>query len=100
MKKIFDILCSKNIVLGSGFMIGFVYEFKFEETTLKYPLSTIGNSCINGFITYSAAHILYGLLPLPVTAIIPITAGASCAYYKYNDIFNKPASQEIGNKKD
>lgn len=99
MKKTFDILCSKNVVLGSGFMIGFMYDFKFNEKTLQNPLTTIGNGCINGFMTYLGTHILYGILPLPVTAIIPITATASCVYYKYNDVFN-PHSSKIETKKD
>lgn len=35
MKKIFDTLCSKNVVLGSGFMIGFMYDFRFNKKTLQ-----------------------------------------------------------------
>jgi len=85
--KVMASLNSETVIVTSGFMIGFLYEFKFNKKTLDNPLSTIFNSSISGFIMSIGASIVGGFIPSPMKCIIPLTAVASCAYYKYNDIY-------------
>lgn len=87
-RNLFQTLNSPRVVLGSGFMIGFVYDLKFNERTLEYPLSSIFNASIGGFITYLGAAIVHDFIPWRLRFIVPLTAGASCIYYKYKD-FNE-----------
>ena len=82
-------LNSTNAVLTSGFLIGFTYELKFSKKTLQYPLSTLFNSVIGGFITFLGASLLHDFIPPNLRFIVPVLATASCLYYKYNDLKKK-----------
>ena len=86
MKGMFNTLNSSRVVLGSGFMIGFVYELKLSKRTLEYPLTTICDATLGGFVTYLGTELLYEFIPMNLRFVIPLAACASCVYYKYNDI--------------
>jgi len=89
-------LNSDQSVSVSGFMIGFLYDFKFNRRTLHFPLSTIFNSAIAGFFTAIGAKIVSGFIPSNLKFIIPLMAIASCFYYKYIDMFGeKPNNKTI-----
>lgn len=81
-------LNSENVIVGSGFMIGFMYDFKFNKKTLDNPLSTILNSLIGGFFCSLGASIVGSIIPYPYRMIIPCVATASCIKYKYDDFKN------------
>ena len=102
MKKIFSTLNSPRVILGSGFMIGFVYELKLNEKTLEYPLTTICNATLGGFITYLGTELMYEFIPPNLRFVIPVAACASCIYYKYRDIYqlstNNLTSNNVLNK--
>lgn len=85
VSTIVSYLNSEKVVLASGFMIGFMYGFKFNKKTLENPLSTIFNSAVSGFFCYIGAGLVEGFLPRPFKLIIPATAVASISYYKYQD---------------
>ncbi len=85
-RSILNSLNSEQIVMGSGFMIGFLYEFKLSKRTVNNPLTTIFNASIGGFLTYIGTGVISSILPPGMLFIIPVTAGVSCVYWKYNDI--------------
>jgi hypothetical protein len=91
-------LNSNQVVYSSGFMIGFVYDFKFNKKTLHFPLSTIFNSAISGFFTAIGADIVSGFLPPSLKFIIPVAAIASCIYYKFVDMFGVQPNNRITEK--
>lgn len=99
MNAFFQRLSSPRVISWSGFMVGFVYELKLNETTLEYPLSTIAGATLCGIITSFGAEILSSVIPVHMRFIIPASAGASCVYYKYKDIIYLRSKLE-GNKKD
>lgn len=80
------VLNSERAVATSGFMLGFLYDFKFNAQTLQNPLTTILNASIAGFITSIGAAIVGGFVPEELRFLIPLSAVASCIYYKYNDL--------------
>jgi hypothetical protein len=92
-------LNSEQYVLSSGFMIGFIYSFKFNRRTLHYPLSTIFDSALSGYLTLWGAKIVSNYLPSNLRFIIPLAAIASCIYYKFVDMFG-PTNNKITGKND
>jgi len=86
--SLFDILNSHKVVLAAGFASGFVYAFKFTKRTLDYPLTTIFNSAASGLLTLWGTSLFFESVPDELRFIIPLTVGASCLYWKYNDLFH------------
>lgn len=91
-------LNSDQSVTLSGFMIGFIYSFKFNKRTLQYPLSTIFDSALSGFLTAWGADIVGNFIPPNLRFIIPLTAIASCIYYKFVDMFGNQSNNKITGK--
>lgn len=89
MESMLQTLNSEEAVLISGFMIGFMYDFKFTTETLEYPLTTIFNSALSGLLTFIGAGLVAGFLHKDLHFIIPVTAVASCLYYKWKDLTPK-----------
>lgn len=79
-------LNSDSVVASSGFMLGFVHEFKFNKKTLDAPLSAMFSASISGFVTSIGASIVGTLTPHPYRALIPVAALVSCAYHKHQDL--------------
>lgn len=94
--QLIDVMNSDLAITTSGFLLGFIHNFKFNKQTLNNPLSTIFGSSICGFFTSIGAEIVAGFLPPNLRFLIPTTIMSSCAYYKYKDLFpdenksNKP----------
>ncbi|QKF94212.1 hypothetical protein QKU48_gp0754 [Fadolivirus algeromassiliense] len=86
LTKALNGLNNDSAVVTSGFMIGFMHELKFNESTLQNPLSTIFSASISGFITSLGASVVGSILPQQMRFIIPIAAVTSCSYYKYKDL--------------
>jgi hypothetical protein len=88
-KSILRTLNSTNVVLGSGFMLGFVHEIKFKESTLRAPLSTLFSASTLGFLTYCGSAIVHDLIPPQLRFLIPVMTAMSCVYYKIKDLRHK-----------
>jgi hypothetical protein len=87
--SILQILNSDIAVRTSGFMVGFMYEFKFKRQTLDAPLSAILNASVSGFFTFLGAIIVSIFVPIPIRFIIPVTSTLACVYYKWKDLHDE-----------
>lgn len=85
MSNIIKMLNDPKVIQTSGFMIGFMYEFKFRKKTLDNPLSAIFIAAFSGIVTSINASYISACLPEPVKCVIPITGIVACIYYKINE---------------
>lgn len=88
LASVSDILNTLNTdesVQAAGFMIGFMYRFKFNHETLYNPLTTIYEASLYGYVTRIGSSFLSGMMPDNIKFIVPLTAITSCIYYKYID---------------
>ena len=89
MQNITDIIKELNkdrAIILSGFALGFLWTFKANKKTLKYPLSTIFNGSINGFFCSIGALIVGIFIPFQIRFIIPMACASSIVYSKVNDL--------------
>lgn len=96
--SVITVLNSEQSVTISGFVNGFLYDFKFNTKTLQNPFATIFNASISGFITSIGAGIVGGFVPEELKFLIPLSAIASCVYYKYNDLKESKSPKSCMNK--
>jgi len=86
MASLFNFLNSSSAVSSAGFMVGFSHDFKIDEKAMKEPLSSIFDASLSGLICAFGANMVSCVVPRPLTFIIPLVAGTSVVYMKYNDL--------------
>lgn len=87
--NLLEFMNSDEVVYISGFMFGFLYNFRFRKSTLQEPLNTILGSAFAGMFTTFGTGIVAWFLPRELRFIIPSTLIASCVYYKFKDLTSK-----------
>ena len=68
-------LNSEEVILPSGFAIGFASGF-IDRDTLVYPLTSIFTSSISGFFCAMGAGLVYNVVPLQARFVFPFAAGS------------------------
>lgn len=84
--KIYNLLNDDESVATAGFMVGFLYRFKFNNRTLDNPLSTILKSSVVGAATSLGASFVGDLLPYSLKFIVPVTSFFVIVHYKIADL--------------
>jgi hypothetical protein len=88
-ETVMDIMNSDATTSTMGFLLGFLYVFKFNKKTLESPLSSLFDASLNGFLTSIAAAFVSGWLPTKMKFILPVTAIFSCVYYIRNGMIQR-----------
>jgi hypothetical protein len=88
-ETVMDILNSDATTSTMGFLLGFLYVFRFNNKTLECPLSSLFDASLNGCLTSIAAGFVSGWLPIKMKFILPVTAIFSCMYYIRNGMIQR-----------
>ena len=82
--SIVRLLGKKEVVLLSGFAVGFFYYVGFNKRTLRRPLSTMFDGAISGFFCSLGAGIVTMFLPPAYWFIVSLGCGISIAGEQLN----------------
>lgn len=86
ISTLYNFLNSGQVVVGSGFMLGCIYNLKFCKETLEHPYYELFWAALYGLITMFEAILLSIFIPHSCFFMISVIALASCIYYKYEDL--------------
>lgn len=77
-------LNSQTHIMISGFMLGFLLHFNFDEATLKNPLMAMLSGSIYGSVTAFGALLVAEFMISPLRIIVPFVLWSSCIYSLMN----------------
>jgi hypothetical protein len=84
--ELLDELSTPQAIAFSGFLLGFMSEFKFNKSTLENPLTTILEAGFSGIITSLGAVMVGAFIPPGFRFIIPVTSIVACIHYKLKEL--------------
>ncbi|AYV82084.1 MAG: hypothetical protein Homavirus6_5 [Homavirus sp.] len=82
------ILCRRDIVIILSALMGALYEIPFRRVTLVYPITTIFNAILAGFVCYIGGNFVVGMIPFPLRGLMSLLLIMSIIFSKYYEVRN------------